>query len=431
MRNLISTTIAPLVYGIVASALLLPAAHADVILLKNDQVLTGKVQELPAAEGQPARLRVLTAGGPVVVAADRVALRAADASALKPMFEGRRAKLDPKQPAGWVELGHWCRRAGLALEADSCFRSTLAVAPDHPEARAALGYVQFRGKWMTRADSMRAKGFVRFDGKWMLPAEAEHYRRKRAAAGAASESAPILKVRERAGFAAAVLRGEPGAAPRFAKLSLEEQLMVLLSGLTHTDSDIRAGASERLAARRDRRVVRALTRASVSDTNPEARAAALSALKSLDYDRTPLYFGSALRAKDEAMRIRAAENLGSFSDSPLAPRVLADRWMEGWGGGPRVNLFVGQSVSYIRDFSVEVAQTAAIADPEVDVIHEGAILDFQSKGMRQLISRDEQAAYRNSMKQLLRRDLGPKPHAWTEYLNENPNAHNDATPGKK
>ncbi|MHC5018710.1 MAG: HEAT repeat domain-containing protein, partial [Planctomycetota bacterium] len=254
-----------------------------------------------------------------------------------------------------------------------------------------------------------------------------HYRKKAARAGGAD--APTLKVRERAGFAAAVLRGEPGAKPRFAKLSAEEQLQVLLAGLTHQDGAIRAGAAEQLATRRDRRVVRALTRASVSDADPEARASALSALRALDYDQTPLYFGSALRAKDEAMRIRAAENLGTFGDNPLAPRVLADTWVEGWGGGPRVNLFVGHSVSYIRDFSVEVAQTAAIADPEVDVIHEGAILDFQSKGIRQLISRDEQAAYHNAMKKLLKRDLGPQPTKWVQYLNRNPASRND-TEGK-
>lgn len=429
MRNLITSISSPLV--IAALALLLPAADADVIVLTNDQVLTGTVEELPAADGRPASLRILTTEGPVVVAADRVALRAADASGLTPLFVERRAGLDSTQPTGWIDLGHWCRRAGLVLEADGCFRTVVALRPNDPEARAALGFVRFRGEWMTRADAMRAKGFERFDGQWMLPAEADHYRRRRAADGRSGESAPILKVRERAGFAAAVLRGEPGAAPRFAKLSLEEQLLVLLSGLTHTDTDIRASAAERLAVHRDRRVVRALTRASVSDTDPEARAAALSALKSLDYEQTPLYFGSALRAKAEALRIRAAENLGSFSDSPLAPRVLADRWMEGWGGGPRVNLFVGQSISYIRDFSVEVAQTAAIADPEVDVIHEGAILDFQSKGIRQLISHQEQAAYRDAMKQLLRRDLGPKPDDWTEYLNRNPTARSDSTPGTK
>ncbi len=426
MRNLITACSAPLVLGF--GLLCTPTAGADVVLLQNDQVLTGRVEELPPTAGKPARLRILTATGPVVIAADRVVLRSATPAGLKPAFAKRRAALDAGNAAGWIELGHWCRRAGLALEADGCFRQLLGLSPDHPEARAAMGYVRFRDQWMTRAESMRAKGFVRYAGKWMLPAEAAHHRKK-AAAGTGGVDAPLLKVRERAGFAAAVLRGEPGAAPRFAKLSAEEQLLVLLSGLTHTDSDIRAGAAERLRTRRDRRVVRALTRASVRDRAPEARASALSALKALDYDQTPLYFGSALRAKNEALRIRAAENLGTFGDSPLAPRVLTDRWMEGWGGGPRVNMFVGQSVAYIRDFSVEVAQTAAIADPEVDIIHEGAILDFQSKGIRQLISRDEQAAYHNSMKKLLQRDLGEKPDAWAEYLNRNPTDRGD-TDGK-
>ena len=164
-------------------------------------------------------------------------------------------------------------------------------------------------------------------------------------------------------------------------------------------------------------MVRALTWQSVRDDAPEVRAASLAALKGLKYDRTPLYFGSALRAKDEKLRVRAIEQLATFNDSPLAPRVLADRWIEGWGGGPRVNIMVGTSVAYIRDFSVEVAQSAAIADPEVSVLHEAAVLDYQVKGMRQVMSGTESRAYRKSMRQLVGKDLGGKPGPWADYLN--------------
>ena len=55
----------------------------------------------------------------------------------------------------------------------------IKAAPDHAEAHAALGHVQFEGKWY---DSERAlerymskiakeRGLVKYDGKWVSPAD--------------------------------------------------------------------------------------------------------------------------------------------------------------------------------------------------------------------------------------------------------------------
>ena len=55
----------------------------------------------------------------------------------------------------------------------------IKVAPDHAEAHAALGHVQFEGKWY---DSERAlerymskiakeRGLVKYDGKWVEPTD--------------------------------------------------------------------------------------------------------------------------------------------------------------------------------------------------------------------------------------------------------------------
>jgi hypothetical protein len=47
----------------------------------------------------------------------------------------------------------------------------LRVDPDHPGARAALGYVLDGGRWITLADRNRAQGLVELDGEWMTPQE--------------------------------------------------------------------------------------------------------------------------------------------------------------------------------------------------------------------------------------------------------------------
>ena len=43
----------------------------------------------------------------------------------------------------------------------------------------------------------------------------------------------------------------------------------------------------------------------------------------------------------------------------------------------RANLAVVNQISYVRDFNVEVAQASFIADPKIDVIHDGIVLDVR------------------------------------------------------
>ncbi|MEZ5989641.1 MAG: hypothetical protein R3F30_11040 [Planctomycetota bacterium] len=53
-----------------------------------------------------------------------------------------------------------------------------------------------------------------------------------------------------------------------------------------------------------------------------------------------------------------------------APRILVHNTA-------RANLMVTNQYSYIRDFNVEIAQAAAVADPVVDVIRDGIVLDVR------------------------------------------------------
>mgnify|MGYP002713132062 CR=1 FL=1 len=53
-----------------------------------------------------------------------------------------------------------------------------------------------------------------------------------------------------------------------------------------------------------------------------------------------------------------------------APRILVHNTA-------RANLMVTTQFSYIRDFNVEIAQAAAVADPVVDIIRDGVVLDVR------------------------------------------------------
>jgi hypothetical protein len=74
-------------------------------------------------------------------------------------------------------LATWCREKGLDAEARTAFLSVLKLDPDHPGARAALGYVKdpggdaSRSRWISEDDLQRSRGLVKADGKWVTPAE--------------------------------------------------------------------------------------------------------------------------------------------------------------------------------------------------------------------------------------------------------------------
>ena len=67
------------------------------------------------------------------------------------------------------KLAEWCRQRQLLSQRDRHLERILELAPEHEQARRALGYSQRHGKWKTREQEMLDRGFVRHAGKWVLP----------------------------------------------------------------------------------------------------------------------------------------------------------------------------------------------------------------------------------------------------------------------
>ncbi|MCK6680810.1 MAG: hypothetical protein L6R30_00145 [Thermoanaerobaculia bacterium] len=148
--------------------LLLPGfLLADVIYLKGGGKLSGRIVE------QTAEKVVIDIGdGAVGVSMDRVEEIQKGPSPLEE-YDAKAAKLDPKDVNGWRNLGQWAVSRGLSNQARAAYQRVLALAPEDPEARRALGYVQVDGRWMTEEESHRARGYVKFEGEWMTPAEVQ------------------------------------------------------------------------------------------------------------------------------------------------------------------------------------------------------------------------------------------------------------------
>jgi hypothetical protein len=123
----------------------------------------------------------------------------------------------------------------------------------------------------------------------------------------------------------------------------------------------------------------------VIDIAPEVRQQASLALRDNGEPAVILPVVACLASQNREVRINAAESLGRMGYPqavfPLVERLLAAPARDGGEWRPRANVFVGNQISYVAGFDVEVAQNAAIGKPMVGVIQEGASLDVTVMGV--------------------------------------------------
>jgi hypothetical protein len=156
---------------------------ADVVYLKGGGKFTGRITE------QTAEKVVVDVGdGTMGVPIDRVEEIVKGPSPLDE-YDARASKLAPKDVNGWRALAQFASMKGLSLQSGAAYQRVLALAPDDPEARQALGFVQVDGRWLTEEDSYRARGFVKYDGEWMTPAEVQLAKSSAASEQARDEAA--------------------------------------------------------------------------------------------------------------------------------------------------------------------------------------------------------------------------------------------------
>ena len=148
--------------------LLLPSlVFADDVYLKGGARFTGRIQE------QTASMVTIDIGDGVIgVAMSRVERIVKGKSALDE-YEARAAKLKPKDASGWRNLGSWAAQQGLSAQSRQAYQNVLNIQPEDAEARQALGYVHFQGRWVTEEESYRSQGYVKVGGEWVTSGEAQ------------------------------------------------------------------------------------------------------------------------------------------------------------------------------------------------------------------------------------------------------------------
>ncbi len=186
-------------------------------------------------------------------------------------------------------------------------------------------------------------------------------------------------------------------------------------GLVALRRALRSGEAPRIrtAARVGERqgehdLVRPLLAVSLSADSAPLRDVAASAAMSLD---PQLSLGKwtlgLLRGRKDDERVRAAERLGHSKDpaaiQPLIAAVASAR------RAPGRFVFFGRQISLVTDFDVQVAQAAAIADPVVNVLTEGTVLEVR------IISTTVSRAAMGGLRQLTGANPGPKEEDWLRW----------------
>jgi len=159
----------------------------------------------------------------------------------------------------------------------------------------------------------------------------------------------------------------------------------------------------------------------VLDASPEVRQGASLALRAFE---NPTVIEPALRAmgsKNAEVRENAIEALGTMeyreAVEPLYNHLVALQ-SGGRSGAPRVHIFNGRQRSYVQDFDVEVAQNAAIADPIINILLEGSVLDVAVIGVTEYRVASERAATRRALARLTGQNPGDTTTAWQRWWKE-------------
>ena len=208
----------------------------------------------------------------------------------------------------------------------------------------------------------------------------------------------------------------PGLAPGLAD--------VLLAELEHRSSKRRSFAAHALRRLLPGRHAKPLIRRAVLDTSDEVRASAALALRDFADPSVAAPVIRALASHHPTVRVQAAEALGTMSYAaavaPLyerltAPASPASRASSGGGRrAPHANIFVGSQRAIVQDYDVEVAANSAIADPNINVVTEGSVLDAAVISAAQ----KERTALRRSLSKLTGADPGDTTAAWRRWWKE-------------
>lgn len=118
------------------------------------------------------------------------------------------------------------------------------------------------------------------------------------------------------------------------------------------------------------------------------------------------------------VRVRATQALGQAGYAAAVPALVAS--LQSGGSAHRVphaHVFFGKQTAYVQDFDVEVASASAVADPIVNVLPSGVVLDA---GVRSVTIERHLIEVRRSLQQITGHRPGASARSWNRWLERFP-----------
>ena len=164
------STLLPALAGLIL--LLAPAAVADIVFLQGGGRVEGVITDLGT------KIKVQGLNGSVIVKKSKIADHMKTPYVTE-IYADKFGRIDSDSANDHYRLAMWCRRNKLKKRADAHLSRALELDPDHKDARATLGHVNFNGVWLSSGEALEAsmaeRGFLRFHGRWFTEAGLRAY----------------------------------------------------------------------------------------------------------------------------------------------------------------------------------------------------------------------------------------------------------------
>ena len=161
------------------------------------------------------------------------------------------------------------------------------------------------------------------------------------------------------------------------------------------------------------------------DRSPTVRQAIVRELRATAAADDVAHLSKRLRHRTAAVRVRAVEALARLGHPSAVDALIAAAPTAATGlragdqaASTRGHVAFVRQVAYARDFDVEVASAAFIADPSVDVVQDGAVLDATIAGT--VTVRTIRRSYRAALRKLTGSDPGRDPSEWPQWRARQP-----------
>jgi len=402
--NARSTLSRSLVSSFALLAVLVPTrlAHADELKLDDGRVLVGKVVE------RGDTYEVTTHDGVVVVQKAKVVQLTTDAKLREKLAE--RARTAGNTPFAHLQLAMDARDYGLEPELWRHLDAVVEALPSNP----------------ANADET-TRGLRRRCDEFLAQLEREILPRKFRSAPTAARVHELLDR----------LRTDTGAGRAAA---IEALLVREPNADQHLRTEARQNGSPRrrigaLSALQRRELAgndRFVLRTSVLDNDADVRRSAIELVRGHDDAAAVAYLAPGLLHGNSKVRVRTAEAFADLGHADAVKMLVlagpnAGKALASADSGIRAHVAFLNQQAYIRDFDVEVAQAAFIADPKIGVLTSGVVLDVTNHGVYEEIVIVR--AWQKALKDLTKSDPGPNPRMWATWLaNLQPQSPTPTTP---